>query len=111
MAENNKLPILPTVEDFSAGGVLEGIEIPDMGPIPKEVVKFMFGDENYAMTKAYTFKILTYLHELFHWDIRYCDCLSHILYKREIRDSDEDVVHLNQEKEDKTPFSSFHNIF
>jgi hypothetical protein len=80
--DENKLPILPTFQDFEIGGALEGIKIPDMGPIPKEVVKFMFGDENYPMTKAYTFKILTYLHELFLWDIQYCDCLEHILYKK-----------------------------
>jgi hypothetical protein len=81
MAENNKLPILPIAEDFAPGGALEGIVIPDMY-IPKEVVKFMFGDENHPMTKAYTFKLLTYLHEVFHWDVQYCDCLEHMVYKR-----------------------------
>lgn len=82
MDTNSKIPILPTSLDFNPGGALEGISIPDMGPIPKEVVKFMFGDENYVLSKEKTFKILTYLHELFDWDIQYCDCLSHILYKR-----------------------------
>jgi hypothetical protein len=88
MAENNKLPILPTADDFAPGGALGGIVIPDMY-IPKEVVKFMFGDENHPMTKAYTFKLLTYLHEVFQWDVQYCDCLQHMLYKRRHDGTDE----------------------
>ena len=119
MAEN-KLPILPVFEDFAPGGLLEGIVIPDMGPIPKEVVKFMFGDENYPLTKGYTFRILTYLHEIFLWDVQYCDCLTHLLYKRPNQDwkdglggtnlSIEENVEGEEKKITKNPFSSYADL-
>jgi hypothetical protein len=108
MAENNKLPILPTAEDFAPGGALEGIVIPDMY-IPKEVVKFMFGDENHPMTKAYTFKLLTYLHEVFHWDVQYCDCLEHMVYKRRHGDGTEMTFHLTELMRKKYKRNQWHN--
>lgn len=121
MAENNPhLPVLPVFEDFFPDGPLDGIDIPDMGPIPKEVIKFMFGDEDYVLSKSYTFRILTYLHEIFLWDIQYCDCLKHILYKRKMLDYKDDfgchdlslesnVLSKFQKDETRMPYSGYSN--
>ena len=78
------MPKLPTLDDF-LNGELVGVTIPDYLPIPKEILKFMFGRDNSAtLSHRNHLRILTHLQELVGWDVVYCGCGSHMIQRKKI---------------------------
>jgi len=74
---------LPILEDFTTGE-LANVKIPNYPPLPKEIIKFVNGDNEMEMDKTQQLKLLTFLHEINGWDIEYCDCGMHMVRRQKI---------------------------
>ena len=79
---------LPTYDDFHTGE-LSGVKVPFFPPLPSEILKFMYGEENIQLSRALQQNIIIHLHEINGLNVEYCGCGGHVLNKRPILEKKE----------------------
>jgi hypothetical protein len=67
------------VQDFQKNGVLSEVKIPFHGPIPVEILEYVFGEKNVRLSEEFEMNYLQHIHKLRGLRTEICECGNHLL--------------------------------